>query len=432
MSSKHNIYNIRRGKICGSYIITGGKRLEGEVNASGSKNSSLPILAASVLNNGITKLYNVPNIHDTKVMIEILRDLGCKVKRVRDKIVIDSRDIKEYEIPEELMRKMRSSVILAGALIGRFKKATFCCPGGCDIGARPIDLHLKAFENLGINISKNTGYIYCTCDTIIGDKIHLDFPSVGATENAMLVAVLAKGTTVISNAAMEPEIVDLQNFLNKMGAKITGAGTNEIVIRGVEKLKDTGYQVMPDRIEAGTLLCAVASTGGKITLKKVVPEHLTPILEKLKECGCEIETKKDIVIMQAPKKLKSVQIKTMPYPGFPTDMQAIFVSMLCTAKGTSVVTENIFENRYKYTNELKRMGAKIIIEGRTAIIKGIRKLNRATVEAGDLRGGAALVLAALNASGKTKVTNIQYILRGYENLDQKLNDLGAKITKEVE
>lgn len=402
------------------------------MQASGSKNASLPILAAAVLNNGITKLYNVPNIHDTKVMIEILRNLGCKVKRIHDKIVIDSRRIKKYEIPEELMRKMRSSVILAGALIGRFKKATFSCPGGCDIGARPIDLHLKAFENLGINISKNTGYIHCACDTIKGEKIHLDFPSVGATENAMLVAVLAKGTTVILNAAMEPEIVDLQNFLNKMGAKITGAGTNEITIKGVEKLNDTGYQVMPDRIEAGTLLCAVAATGGSITLKKVIPEHLTPVLEKLKECGCEIEIKKDAVVMQSPKKLKAVQIKTMPYPGFPTDMQAIFVSMLCTAKGTSIVTENIFENRYKYTNELKRMGAKIVVEGRTAIIKGTRKLSKAAVESSDLRGGAALVLAALNANGKTKVTNIEYILRGYENLDQKLNSLGAKITKEVE
>lgn len=405
--------------------------MEGEVVVSGSKNASLPILAASILNNGITKLYNVPNIHDTKVMIEILRNLGCKVKRVRDKIVIDARDVKKQEIPEELMRKMRSSVILAGALIGRMKSATFCCPGGCDIGARPIDLHLKAFENLGIKICENTGYIQCTCDTIVGEKIHFDFPSVGATENAMLVAVLAKGTTVISNAAMEPEIIDLQNFLNKMGAKVTGAGTNEIVIHGVDKLKDTGYQIMPDRIEAGTLLCAAATTGGNISLKKVIPEHLTPVIEKLKECGCNIELTKDTVRIEAPKKLKAVNIKTMPYPGFPTDMQALLVSILCTAKGTSVVTENIFENRYKYTNELNKMGAKIITEGRTAVIKGVRKLTKATVESTDLRGGAALVIAALRTNGKTKVTNIEYILRGYENLDEKLNTLGANITKEV-
>ena len=248
----------------------------------------------------------------------------------------------------------------------------------------------------------------------------------------MLVAVTAKGTTKILNAAMEPEIVDLQNFLNKMGAKIIGAGTNEIIIQGVEKLHDVGYQVMPDRIEAGTLLCAAATTAGRITIKKVIPQHLEPVIEKLKQCGCDIIVNKNEVMLQAPKKLKAVDIKTMPYPGFPTDMQAILVSILCTAKGTSVVIENIFENRYKYTNELKRMGAKIIIEGKSAIIKGVRKLTKATVEATDLRGGAALVLAALSANGKTKVTNIEDILRGYENLDKKLNYLGANITKEVE
>jgi UDP-N-acetylglucosamine 1-carboxyvinyltransferase len=292
-------------------------------------------------------------------------------------------------------------------------------------------LHLKAFEKLGINITQNTGYIQCTYDTIKCGKIHLDFPSVGATQNIMLVSVLAKGTTVISNAAMEPEIVDLQNFLNKMGAKISGAGTSEITICGVEKLKDVGYKVMPDRIEAGTLLCAAATTGGKITLNNAVPEHLTPVLEKLKECGCYIETKKDVVILQSPKKLKAVDIKTMPYPGFPTDMQAIIVSILCTAKGASIITENIFENRYKYTAELNKMGAKITVDSRTAVVKGTRKLIGTTVEATDLRGGAALVLAGLKATGKTKINNIEYILRGYENLDEKLNKLGAKITKEV-
>lgn len=414
-----------------TYIINGGSKLEGEVLVSGSKNASLPILAATVLNNGITKLYNVPNIHDTKVMLEILKYLGCKVKRNSDKIVIDARNIKCYEIPEELMRKMRSSVILAGALIGRFKQAKFSCPGGCDIGARPIDLHLKAFENLGINISEDTGYIRCKCDTIVTGKIHLDFPSVGATENAILASVLANGITTISNAAMEPEIIDLQNFLNKLGAKIKGAGTSQIVIKGVSRLQDSGYKVMPDRIEAGTLLCAGAVTGGKILLKNVVPNHLTPVLEKLEECGCKLEIKKEEILLQAPKKLKAVEIKTMPYPGFPTDMQAVFGGMLVSAKGTSVIIENIFENRYKYLGELKRMGAKFQIEGRTAIIKGVRKLSGVNVEATDLRGGAALVIAGLMAKGKTRVNNIEYILRGYENLDVKLNSLGAKITKEV-
>lgn len=414
-----------------TYIINGGRRLEGEANVSGSKNASLPILAATILNKGITKLYNVPNIHDTKVMIEILKYLGCKVKRNRDKIIVDARDIKKQEIPDELMRKMRSSVILVGALIGRFNKATFSCPGGCDIGARPIDLHLKSFENLGINISEGTGYIVCICDKIVGGKIHLDFPSVGATENAILAAVLAEGNTVITNAAMEPEIVDLQNFLNKMGAKVTGAGSNEITIYGVRNLNSCGYKIMPDRIEAGTLLCCTAASGGKILLKNAVSEHLIPVIDKLEECGCNIEIKNHEIILEAPKKLKAVNIKTMPYPGFPTDMQAIFTSILTTAKGTSIIEENIFENRYKYTNELNRMGAKILIQGRTAIVKGVRKLTGNNVNATDLRGGAALVTAAMNAKGKTIIHDIEYILRGYENLEVKLNNLGAKITKEV-
>lgn len=414
-----------------TYVIEGGRKLEGEVTVSGSKNASLPILAATVLNDGITKLYNVPNIKDTKVMIDILKHLGCKIKRSGNKVIVDARKINKYEIPEELMRKMRSSVILAGALIGRFKKATFSYPGGCDIGARPIDLHLKVFSNLGINISKNSGNIVCKCDTIENSKIHLDFPSVGATENAILVAVLSNKTITIVNAAMEPEIVDLQNFLNKLGAKIKGAGTNEITIKGVQTLKDTGYKIMPDRIEAGTLLCAGAITGSKIKLKEVIPEHIEPVLQKLEECGCILKVNKSEIVLQAPKKLKAIEIKTLPYPGFPTDMQAIFASLLTISKGTSLIIENIFENRYKYSSELIRMGAKITIEGRTAIIKGIRKLHGATVEATDLRGGASLVVAALAAKGKTKVNNIDYILRGYEELDVKLNKLGAKITKEV-
>ncbi len=414
-----------------TYIIEGGKKLEGELFVSGSKNASLPILAATVLNKGITKLYNVPDIHDTKVMLEILKYLGCKIKRSSDKIVVDARDVKKNNIPEELMRQMRSSVILVGALIGRFKEATFSCPGGCDIGARPIDLHLKAFTNLGINIEEDSGYIKCKCDEIKAGKIQLDFPSVGATENAMLSAVMADGQTIITNAAMEPEIVDLQNFLNKMGAKIEGAGSNVIKIKGVAKLKDTGYNIMPDRIEAGTILCCVAVTSGKIKLKNVIPEHLAPVLDKLEESGCKLDIKKDEISLQAPKKLKAVDIKTMPYPGFPTDMQSIFVGMISIAKGTSVIIENIFENRYKYTNELKRMGANIIIEGRTAVIKGVRKLSGVTVNATDLRGGAALIVAALVAKGKTKICNIEYILRGYENIDKKLNTIGAKIVKEV-
>ena len=410
-----------------SYIVEGGRKIEGEVSVSGSKNASLPIIAACILNKGITKLYNVPNIHDTQVMLQILKYLGCKIKKNNGKIIIDSTKVIKYDIPEKLMSQMRSSVILAGALIGRLNKAEFSCPGGCDIGARPIDLHLKAFENLGINIEEKAGKIVCFCDKIVSAKITLDFPSVGATENAILASVLAEGKTEIINAAMEPEIIDLQNILNKMGAKITGAGSNVIIIEGVKKLKNISYKIMPDRIEAGTFLCTAAITGGKITLKNVIPEHLMPVLSKLEECGCKIEIANNTIKLEAPRKLKNVDIKTMPYPGFPTDMQSIFASMLCTAKGTSLVVENIFENRYKYTNELKKMGAKFIIEGRSAIIKGTRKLTGTNVKATDLRGGAALVVAALNAKGETQIENIEYILRGYENLDKKLNSVGANI-----
>ena len=411
-----------------SYIIEGGKKLEGEVHISGSKNASLPIIAATMLNKGISKLYNVPEIHDTKMMFEILKKLGCTVKKNNKKIIIDSSKAEGYKIPEELMRQMRSSVVLAGAILGRHKKAEFSYPGGCDIGARPIDLHLKSFEKLGILISENYGNISCKCDTIDNAKIDLDFPSVGATENVMLASTLGEGTTIITNAAREPEIIDLQNFLNRMGAQISGAGTNIIQIKGVKKLKDVSYNIMPDRIEAGTYLCAGAITGGKIKITNIVSEHLTPIINKLEEAGCSLNVQKDNIELIAPKRVKAVDLKTMPYPGFPTDMQSVFVSLLTTAKGTSIVVENIFENRYKFVPELSRMGAKITVEGKAAIIKGVRKIHAANVKATDLRGGAALVLEALVAKGETKIENIQYILRGYEKLDDKLKKLGAKIS----
>ena len=359
--------------------------------------------------------------------LEILQLLGAKVTKKNSKIIIDSQNIRLQEIPDELMRKMRSSVILAGAILGRFKKAKFSYPGGCDIGTRPIDLHLKGFEKLGINIEESGGFINCYADKIVGSDIHLDFPSVGATENIILASIFAEGETVITNAAMEPEIVDLQDFLNRMGAKVEGAGTTAIRIKGVKNLKSVSYNIMPDRIEAGTLLCATAITGGKIKINKVEPIHIGPVISKLEESGCKISVEKNSVILEAPKRLKAVDIKTMPYPGFPTDMQSIFTGMLTTAKGTSMIVENIFENRYKYTNELKRMGAKITTEGKVAIVKGTKKLVGTTVEATDLRGGATLVLAGLVAKGKTTVTNIEHILRGYEALDNKLNKIGANI-----
>lgn len=409
------------------YIIEGGKKLSGSLTVSGSKNASLPIIAGTILINGITTLYNVPDINDIKITLKILSFLGCKVHKKNGKVTIDTRSMHNHEIPHDLMRQMRSSVVLAGAIIGRFKNAAFSYPGGCDIGARPIDLHLKGFQKLGIKIEENSGNIRCRYDKIINGKINLDFPSVGATENLIFASVLSDGETIISNAAMEPEIVDLQKFLNKAGAKISGAGTSEIRITGVKKLNEIKYTIMPDRIEAGTLLCGAAITGGFLELKNVIPEHISPVLHKLEECGCKIQTSNRIITLEAPKRLQAVDIKTTPYPGFPTDMQSVFLSILTVAKGTSLVIENIFENRFKYTNELKRMGAKITIEGKTAVIKGTKKLYGAQVKSTDLRGGAALVIAALSAKGITKIDDIEHILRGYEKLDIKLNSIGADI-----
>lgn len=411
-----------------SYIIEGGHKLNGRAYVSGSKNASLPILAACILSPKTT-LYNVPEIYDTEKTLQILRILGCKTKKTKGKLIIDSTQVKELQIPDKLMRELRSSVILAGALISRFKKAVFSYPGGCDIGARPIDLHLNGFRKLGINVEEEAGYIKCSCDKIVSANINLDFPSVGATENIMLASIFAEGETTITNAALEPEIVDLQKALNKMGAKVQGAGTSIIKIKGVKKLKEASHNIMPDRIEAGTLLVATAMTSGNIKLTHVCPDHIVPIIHKLEEMGCKIDIKKDIIELSAPKKLKAIDIKTMPYPGFPTDMQSVFGSAFTIAKGTSIIVENIFENRYKYTNELKRMGAKVTIEGKTAIIKGVKKLVGAEVNSTDLRGGAALVLAGLAAKGQTTVNNIEYILRGYENLGEKLNSLGAKVEK---
>ena len=410
-----------------SYIIEGGHKLEGTVKISGSKNAALPILAATVLNVGKTTLYNVPNIQDTQMMFKILETLGGKVEKKNNKIIIDTSKINKFEIPEELMHKMRSSVILAGALLGRYKKAIFSYPGGCDIGSRPIDLHLRSFEKLGINVVQNYGNIICDAEKIKGEKIDLDFPSVGATENAILASVLAEGTTTITNSAREPEIIDLQNFLNKMGAKIIGAGTNEIRITGVKKLKDISYNIMPDRIETGTFLCLAVATKGNLILENTNAEHITPVITKLQEADCKIEIEKNKIKINSNKKIKALDIKTMPYPGFPTDMQSVFSAMLTTAKGTSIIVENIFENRFKYTQELNKMGAKITVEGKSAIIRGVRKLYGANVKATDLRGGAALVLAGLSAKGITKVENIEYILRGYENFDKKLRNINANI-----
>ena len=413
-----------------SYIIEGGKKLEGRVNISGSKNASLPIMAAAILNAGTTTLYNVPDIYDVKIMINILENIGCKNYRNKDKVVIDSRKVNDTVIPDVLMRQMRSSVMLVGAVIGRKRQCNFSYPGGCEIGARPIDLHMRAFRKMNINVRENRGYIYCDTESVKNSEVNLDFPSVGATENIMLLSVLGEGSTVIKNAAREPEIVDLQNMLNKMGAKVKGAGSNIICIEGVKKLRDVTYTIMPDRIEAGTFLCMGVATKGHVILENVNPEHISSIISKLEETKAKIYVKENSIELIGASKIMGIDtIKTMPYPGFPTDMQSQFVSMLTVSKGTSIVTENIFENRFKYVSELIRMGAKINIEGRTVIIKGVKKLEGALIEAHDLRGGAALVIAGLVANGSTKLIGIRHILRGYENLDKKLLALGASIKK---
>ena len=409
------------------FIIEGGKRLEGEVQISGSKNAALPIIAATILNKGKTVLYNVPDIQDVHTMFEIIRKIGGKINKKHNKIIINTSEIHTYEIPDNLMRQMRSSVILAGALLGKYHQARFSYPGGCEIGSRPIDLHLKGFEKLGINIKEEHGEIFCNTSQILGTQINLDFPSVGATENIILASCLGEGTTIITNAAKEPEIEDLIKYLNKMGANIKGETTDRIEIIGVKKLKEISYNIMPDRIEAGTYLVAGAITGGKVKITNANPKHIETVLNKLEETNCKIKIEKNSIEIEAPKRIKATDIKTMPYPGFPTDMQSIFGALLSTAKGTSIITENIFESRYKYAQELNRMGAKIKIEGRTAIIKGSKKIQGTKVVAYDLRGGAAMILEALAAKGITEIENIHYILRGYEKIEEKLKKLGAKI-----
>ena len=412
------------------YKLKGVKKLEGIVNISGSKNASLPILAATILNGKKATIYNLPDIKDVKTTLKILELLGCKVDKKKNKVIIDSSNMDKYTVPHDLMRELRSSVILAGSIIGRFKRAIFSYPGGCEIGARPIDLHIENFKKIGINIEENAGYIVCNCDKIKTAEVHLEFPSVGATENLILASILSDAELTITNAAMEPEIVDLQEFLNRMGAKVYGAGTNCVKVVGVKRLKEVSYTIMPDRIETGTFLAMCAATSGNLELKNTNYNHIIPVLDKLEEAGCKIEKDKNNIYIEAKKRLRAIDLKTLPYPGFPTDMQSIFLGMLCSAKGTSVITENIFENRFKCVPELNRMGAKIKIEGNTAIVKGVRRLTGTEVRATDLRGGIALVIAGLTANGYTKIENIGFIERGYEKLETKLTKIGASIYKE--
>ncbi len=415
----------------GQLMIEGGNRLQGETSAYGSKNSILPIIAGSILNRSESVIRNVPRLSDVCYMVEIIKRIGAKVKWDDDVLIIDSSGISEHELPNELVRKIRSSIVLLGpmlATIGKVKITGY--PGGCEIGPRPIDLHIKSLRKMGYSIDDLQGTVYGEAKNPCGCDIHLDYPSVGATENIMLASVVIKGETVIRNAAKEPEIMDLQNFLNSMGADIKGAGTNTIVVTGVTKLHPVEHTIIPDRIVAGTIMVAAAITKGKITVKNVINEHIQPVIAKLMECGCNIDVYKDWIVVQGNETVKATdRILTLPYPGFPTDMQAQMVSLLSIADGTSVVTETVFENRFKHVQELARMGADITIDGRTAIINGVDSLQGTKVCARDLRGGAAMVLAGLAARGTTIVQNIEYIERGYQDLDKQLIELGADISK---
>ena len=413
------------------FLIVGGNRLKGAIRTSGSKNASLPILAATILYGGISIIHEVPGLRDVTVMKDVLTYLGAKVRCDNNTIEVDTSGIRTVEVSEELMRRMRASNLVLGALLSRFGQAKLSYPGGCQIGSRPMDLHLKGLSAMGATITEKYGYITATADKFTGADIHLDMPSVGATENIMMAAVLAGGITVIRNAAKEPEIVDLQNYINSIGGRVKGAGTDTIKIEGVKQkdLRQTEHTVIPDRIEAGTHIVAAAIAGEEVVVTNVIPEHLEPLLAKLREAGVSLEVGDDWVRVRESGQLKAVDVKTMPYPGFPTDMQPQMMALLCYARGTSVISETIFENRFKHVGELRRMGAEIKVEGQTAIVKGVGKLSGAFVEASDLRAGAALVLAALGADNGTVLENVTHIDRGYERLEAKYNALGARIIR---
>ena len=413
------------------YIVNGGNKIEGRLNIRGAKNSILPIMAATILNENKSIIHNVPNISDVYIMIKILESIGCRVDYEDDTLIIDSSNINSGEIDEVYVRQMRSSIIIMGAMIGRLDYTKISYPGGCAIGSRPIDLHLKGLKELGIKIEEENGYIKCFKDNLKGAIINLEFPSVGATENAILAAAKANGRTIIYNAAREPEIEDLAKFLNSMGAKISGAGTSCIEIEGVKRLNEVEYDVIPDRIAIGTYMIASAITGGTLEVDKVVHEHMEPICDKLRLVGCYIKYTKEGLILKAPEQIKAIDlVKTHPHPGFPTDMQAQLMTLMTLSDGVSVFYETIFENRFMHCAELIRMGANIKhITENICMVKGVEKLHSASVKSPDLRGGASLVLASLVAEGKTEISDIYHIERGYENFENILRNLGADIVK---
>lgn len=412
------------------YIIKGGRPLAGEVTIGGAKNAALGILAAAIMSDETVTIDNLPDVRDINVLLQAIEDIGAIVERVdRHTVRINGSTISSLVINSEFINKIRASYYLLGALLGKYKNAQVALPGGCDIGSRPIDQHIKGFGALGAKIDIEHGMIKASAQRLVGSHIYLDVVSVGATINIMLAAALAEGKTVIENPAKEPHIVDVANFLNSMGANIKGAGTDVIRITGVEKLKASEYSVIPDQIEAGTFMIAAAATKGDVLIKNVIPKHLEAISAKLIEIGAEVFEFDEAVRVSANKRLGHTQVKTQPYPGFPTDMQPQMATILALGEGTSIVTENIFENRYKYVDELARMGASIKVEGNVAIIDGVSKFTGASVSAPDLRAGAALVTAALVAEGFSVVDQIYYIERGYEDFEGKLKSLGADIEK---
>ena len=412
------------------YVIKGGNPLVGEVEISGAKNAALAILAAAIMTDETVTIDNLPNVRDINVLLDAMEGIGAKIERLdTHKVRLNGSTIHDLTVAYEYIKKIRASYYLLGALLGKYRRAEVALPGGCDIGSRPIDLHLKGFRALGAHVDIQHGLITASAEKLVGGHIYLDKVSVGATINIMMAAAMAEGKTIIENAAKEPHVVDVANFLNSMGARIRGAGTDVIRIVGVEQLHKTEYSIIPDQIEAGTFMFAAAATKGDVTVKNVIPKHLEATTAKLLEVGCEVEELDDAVRVVASKPLNHTQVTTLPYPGFPTDMQPQMSVVLAVAQGTSTVTESIFENRIKYVDELTRMGAQIKVESNIAIITGVNGYTGARVSAPDLRAGAALVIAGLAADGVTVIDDIQYIQRGYENFEGKLSELGAQIER---
>lgn len=410
--------------------ITGGRRLVGDVTINGAKNAAVAILPAALLVDGISEIDNLPYIDDVMKLKRAMEDLGAVVKTPdKHTLEIDGSTIYDYKAVNEYVGNIRASYYLIGALLGRFKKAEVAMPGGCNFGVRPIDQHIKGFEALGATVKVENGIIKAYADKLVGAKIYLDVVSVGATINVMLAAVLAEGTTIIENAAKEPHVVDVANYLNMMGANVKGAGTDVIRIKGVEKLSGGKYSTIPDQIEAGTYMIAAAITGGDVYIRNIIPEHMYSVSLKMMEMGITIEEGDDYIRVIAPEKLKCANVKTLPHPGFPTDLQPQMATLLSVAEGTSTMIEGVWDNRFQYVDELKKTGAKIKVEGRMAVIEGVEKLTGARVSATDLRAGAALVLAGLRAKGETIIQNVKYIDRGYEAIEEKLSALGASIER---